>query len=251
MEMQNPYRPDLLAGKRALVTGASKGIGRQCALSLVACGAEVLALARGEADLRSLREEAGSRLHPCPADANAADYAQKIQSLGAFDILVNNLGTNQPQPFAEVTEEALQTMLHLNFISLFKTTQQLVRVMLENKIPGSIVNISSQMGRVGAPNRTVYCATKHAVEGLTKALAVELAPQGIRVNAVAPTFIETPMTAPMWKDPEFRQSVLQRIPLGKIGRVNDVAWAVAYLSSEAAAMVTGASLSVDGGWTAQ
>ena len=251
MEMQNPYRADLLAVKHALVTGASRGIGRQCARSLAACGAEVVALARDEADLGTLREEAGSLLHPCPADANAADYVHTVQSLGVFDVLVNSLGTNQPQPFTEVTDEALETMLHLNLVVLFKTTQQVARAMLENKIPGSIINVSSQMGRIGAPNRTVYCATKHAVEGLTKALAVELAPQGIRVNAVAPTFIETPMTAPMWADAAFRQSVLERIPLGKIGTVDDVAWAVVYLASEAAEMVTGASLSVDGGWTAQ
>ena len=250
-KMQSPYRPDLLTGKRALVTGASKGIGRQCAQSLIACGAEVVALARSATDLRTLQEEAGQRLHPYPADAKAADFTQKIQSLGVFDILVNSLGTNQPQPFTEVTDEAIATMLHLNFISLFKTTQQVVRIMLSHEIRGSIINISSQMGHVGAPNRTVYCATKHAVEGLTKALAVELAPKGIRVNAVAPTFIETPMTSPMLADENFLQSVLQRIPLSRIGTVSDVAYAVVYLASEASALVTGASLSVDGGWTAQ
>ena len=249
--MQSPYRPDLLTGKRALVTGASKGIGRQCAQGLVACGAEVVAVARSAADLEILRAEAGKRLHPCQADAKDADFTQRIQSLGAFDILVNNLGTNQPQPFIEVTDEALTNMLHLNFISLFKTTQQIVRTMLGHEIKGSIVNISSQMGHVGAPNRTAYCATKHAVEGLTKALAVELAPQGIRVNTVAPTFIETPMTSAILADEYSRQSVLKRIPLGRIGTVEDVAQAVVYLASDASALVTGASLVVDGGWTAQ
>ena len=245
------YRSDLLTGRRALVTGASRGIGRQCVLSLAACGAEVTALARNKTELLSLCKEAGPRVRACPADANAEDFISRLEDLPPLDILVNNLGTNQPQSFVDVTDEALQTMLNLNFISLFKITQQVVRVMLALKSKGSIINIGSQMGHVGAPDRTVYCATKHALEGFTRALAVELAPKGIRVNSVAPTFIETPLTKPMFENEEFRQSVLERIPIGKIGSVHDVANAVVYLASDAAAMITGASLRVDGGWTAQ
>ena len=249
--IEQPYRSDLLANKRALVTGASKGIGRQCALSLVACGAEVIALARNEAELQSLAQEAGPRLHPYPADATSKKFIQELAQFEAIDILVNNLGTNQPLPFTEVSDEVLETMLNLNIRILFKITQQVVRAMLENGTEGAIINISSQMGHVGAPNRSVYCMTKHALEGFTKSLALELAPKNIRVNSVAPTFIETPMIQPMLEDKAFYQSVIDRIPLGRIGDTLDVANAVIYLASDAAKLVTGASLKVDGGWTAQ
>ena len=248
---RSPYRGDLLANKVALVTGAGKGIGRECALALAACGARVIAVARTEADLLSLVEEAEGRVTPWQMDASSEAFLEKVSNLDELDILVNNLGTNTPQMFAEVDAEAFERMLDLNVRSVFKISQCAVRKMLAAKKPGSIINITSQMGHVGSPGRTVYCMTKHAIEGLTKAMGVELAPQGIRVNAVAPTFIETPLTAPMFEDEVFSKFVLDRIPMGKIGSTVDVANAVVYLASEASALVTGTSLKVDGGWTAQ
>lgn len=245
------HRADLMAGKKALVIGASKGIGRQCALSLAACGAKVVALARSEADLRSLCKMS-PLIQSCVTDATTAECLLKLKELPTPDILVNNLGGNTPQAFVDVTDEALESMFDMNIISPFRITRQIVRGMLKEAVKGSIINISSQMGHVGsARNRTVYCSTKHALEGFTKALAVELAPEGIRVNSVAPTFIDTPMSAPMLADPEFREFVLQSIPLGTIGNTEDVANAVIYLASDASRLVTGASIKVDGGWTAQ
>jgi NAD(P)-dependent dehydrogenase (short-subunit alcohol dehydrogenase family) len=167
------------------------------------------------------------------------------------DILVNNAGTNRPMPMSDVPEDVLDLLLDLNVRASFLTAQAAVRSMLRRAVPGSIVNMTSQMGHVGSPGRTVYCMTKHALEGLTKAMAVELAPAGIRVNSVAPTFVETPMTLPMLQDPVFKSRVLGSIPIGRMATSEEVASAVLYLASPAAAMVTGTSLLVDGGWTAQ
>jgi NAD(P)-dependent dehydrogenase (short-subunit alcohol dehydrogenase family) len=165
--------------------------------------------------------------------------------------LVNCAGGNLPEAFVDVSEEHLDRLLALNVKSTFLVSQRVVRAMRVDGSGGSIVNLSSQMGRVGSPRRTVYCTTKHAVEGLTRAMAVELAPHGIRVNAVAPTFVETPMTAEYLADREFRDWVVERIPLGQLAGVADVAAAVCFLTSDSARMITGASLAVDGGWTAQ
>ena len=249
--MKNPFIPELLAGKSALVTGASQGIGKQCVLSLAAAGAEVTAVARNENKLRELQEQSQWPIHIWAIDATSTEFLKLLPTKLPVDILVNNLGTNQPEPFVDIQEETLLKVMDMNVNSLIRTTQLVVSSLLSQKRAGSIVNISSQMGHVGSPNRTLYCTTKHAIEGLTKALAVELAPQQIRVNAVAPTFIETPLVAPMLEDSTFRQFALERIPMGKIGSVDDVANAVVYLASDASALVTGTSLKVDGGWTAQ
>jgi NAD(P)-dependent dehydrogenase (short-subunit alcohol dehydrogenase family) len=176
---------------------------------------------------------------------------EAVNSLERVDILVNNAGTNVPEPFLKVSEENLDKVLAINVKGVFLAAQAAARRMVEQHEEGSIINISSQMGHVGAPNRTVYCATKHAVEGLTKAMAVELAPHKVRVNSVAPTFVETPMTKPFLEDEELRQDILSRIPFGRLGRVEDVTGAVVFLASPAAALITGTSLIVDGGWTAQ
>ena len=173
-----------------------------------------------------------------------------VWELPELDVLVVSAGANIPEPLLEVTDEHLDALVGLNVRATFVTMQAAARRMVERG-RGSIVLLSSQMGHVGAAGRTVYCTTKHAIEGMTKAAAVELAPNGVRVNAVAPTFVETPMTAPFLADDRLRAEVLERIPLGRLGRVEDVAAGVVFLASDAAALVTGTSLLVDGGWTAQ
>ena len=247
----NIFCHTLLAGKTALVTGAGKGIGKACVESLISAGAKVIAVARTASDLRELERAHGDAVVSWCLDATSDELLLRIAEFGAIDILVNNLGTNTPQLITELDDEVLDRMLDMNLRSLFRITRAMTRQMIEHKIPGSIISIGSQMGHVGSPKRSVYCATKHAVEGLTKALAIELADHGIRVNTVAPTFIETPMTAPMFADPDFQKFVMDRIPLGRVGQVHEVANAVTFLASEAASLTTGSCLKVDGGWSAQ
>jgi len=249
MNDDTPSSPFRLDKKRALVTGAGKGIGRACAQRLAKSGANVIAVARTEADLETLASAHPGLIEPWVADVTDEKFLQRIESLERLDILVNNVGTNKPQPFTEVEPETLDLILNLNVRSAFLVAQAAARVMVKQG-SGSIINMGSQMGHVGAKNRTVYCMTKHAIEGLTKAMAVELAVLDIRVNSVAPTFIETPLTKPMFEKAEFHQDVISRIPMGHIGQVDDVANAVLFLASPAANMVTGDSLKVDGGWTA-
>ncbi|MBO0767035.1 MAG: SDR family oxidoreductase, partial [Hyphomicrobiaceae bacterium] len=168
-----------------------------------------------------------------------------------FDILVNNAGTNKPAPFVDVTVEDFDLVFSLNVRAAYFVGQVVARRLIEAGRPGSIVNVSSQMGHVGGRNRTVYCATKHAMEGFTKAMAIELAPHKIRVNTLAPTFIETPMTRPFFENQAFRDDTLQRIKLGRLGQLEDLTGAIVFLASDASALMTGTSLVVDGGWTAE
>ncbi len=239
-----------LKGKVTLVTGAGRGLGRAIVETLHGAGAEIIAVARTQSDLDDLQAVLGERIETWAHDVTDAAFIDAVASLHRLDILVNNAGSNRPEPFVDVSEENLDFILDLNVRSMFKTAQAATCVMAKSN-GGAIVHMSSQMGHVGSPNRSVYCMTKHAIEGLTKAMAVELAPQNIRVNSVAPTFIETPMTKPMLDNPEFREFVHRMIPMQKIGQLEDVANAVLYLASPASAMVTGHSLLVDGGWTAQ
>lgn len=237
-----------------VVTGASRGLGRGCALAFAAQGAEVVLLARNAGPLNELAREisaGGGNARAVPCDVtDAAEVQDAFRTVGRCDVLVNNAGTNHPQPFLEVDLQTLDELLALNVRSMFVTAQAAARVMAPAR-SGVIINMSSQMGHIGAANRTVYCMTKHAIEGLTKAMAVELGPLGIRVNAVAPTFIETPMTLPFLADKTFRDGVLQKIPLGRIGTIDEVVAAVTFLASPGASLITGTSLLTDGGYTAQ
>jgi NAD(P)-dependent dehydrogenase (short-subunit alcohol dehydrogenase family) len=239
-----------LTGKRALVTGAGRGIGRAIALALSRAGAGVIAVARTEADLASLAAEAGSGITPWVDDVLSPAFYQRIEALDRLDILMNNAGGNRPMPMVEVDDDTLDHLIGLNIRSAYKVAQAAARAMQRQK-SGVIVNMSSQMGHVGSPRRTVYCMSKHAIEGLTKAMAVELAPDGIRVVAVAPTFVLTPMTEPMFADPAFRAMVMDMIPLRQLATPEDVAAAVVFLASDEARMITGDSLKIDGGWTAR
>ncbi len=242
---------ELLAGQVALVTAAGRGIGRACALALAAAGAKVIAVARTGEDLHSLARQSGGAVTTWQCDVTCDAFFNRLEALDALDIMVNNAGMNTPLAMASVDLQTLDQMLELNIRAVYRASQAAARAMLRRGRGGSIVHMSSQMGHVGAPHRTVYCMTKHAVEGLTKAMAVELGPKGIRVNAVAPTFIETALTRPMLADRDFAQSVLDGIPLGKIGQPEDVAAAVLFLASPGAALISGHSLRVDGGWTAR
>jgi len=249
--VENPFRLD---GKLALVTGAGRGIGRTIALALAGAGAELLLNSRTPADLASVADEiaaTGGRARALPFDVTDSAAARAaIAAQPRLDILVNNAGVNRPQPFLEVDEATLDRMIALNIKAAFVVAQAAAHHMAAAG-SGVIVNMSSQMGHVGTErDRTVYVMTKHAVEGLTKAMAAELAPRGVRVCSIAPTFIMTAMTAPFLANPEFRKWVEDRIPLGRVGTVEEVANAVLFLASPAASLVTGSSLLADGGWTA-
>ena len=172
-----------------------------------------------------------------------------LAAAGPFDILINNAGANRPAPFVDVSTKDYDDVFGLNVRAAFFVAQTVVRTMIETGTAGSIVNVSSQMGHVGATDRTVYCATKHAVEGLTKAMAAELGPKNIRVNSLCPTFIETAMTARSLADPTYRAFVLGKIKLGRFGRLEDIMGAIVFLASDASALMTGAALMLDGGWT--
>jgi NAD(P)-dependent dehydrogenase (short-subunit alcohol dehydrogenase family) len=244
-----------LEGRTAIVTGAGHGIGLACARALAAKGCEVILVSRTAHTLNAVEADLSSRnlraraiaCDVCDLDA----FAAVVRDLPRLDILVNNAGGNRPGPCLEVTRKDFDWLLDLNVRSLFFASQAAVRKMVELGTKGSIINMSSQMGHVGLQRRTAYCLTKHAVEGFTKALALEAAPFGIRVNTVAPTFVLTPMTESYFGDPDFSEFVHSHIPLGRCATPEDVADAVAFLASDAASSITGTSLRVDGGWTAQ
>jgi NAD(P)-dependent dehydrogenase (short-subunit alcohol dehydrogenase family) len=243
-----------LDGKRALITGAGRGIGRAAAAALADAGAHVVLVSRTAAELEQVAEairEADGSAEPLVLDVTDVTATRAaIGAQPAFDILVNNAGTNRPAPFLDVTLEDYDAVTDLNVRAAFFVAQGVARRMVEAGVKGSIVNVSSQMGHVGGENRTVYCATKHGLEGLTKAMAIDLAPRGIRVNSLCPTFLLTPMTEPFFANPEFRAKTLARIPLGRLGTVEDLMGAILFLASNASSLMTGSSLTIDGGWTA-
>ncbi len=253
--MQLPKPPSFrLDGKRALVTGAGRGIGLAAAAALAEAGAAVTLVARSsdelEAAARAIRA-AGGQAEALALDVT--DFVAFTEALAArppHEVFVNNAGTNRPKHFTDVTVDDFDTIFGLNVRAAFFAAQAVARRLIEAGKGGSIINMSSQMGHVGGRNRTVYCASKAALEGMTKAMALDLGSHGIRVNTVCPTFIETEMTRPFLSAPGFRDEVLAKIPLGRLGAVADVAGAVLYLASDAAALTTGSALMVDGGWTA-
>lgn len=241
-------------GKRALVTGASRGLGLAAAVALAQAGAAVTLAARSEDELKAacdaIRAASGDAdflvLDVTDASAVAAAIAQRP----AFHILVNNAGMNRPKLLADTPDEDIDAVFALNVKATFYVTREVTRRLQAAGEKGSIINVSSQMGHVGSPRRSLYCATKHAIEGMTKALAWELGPAGIRVNTVCPTFIETAFTAPMFTDAAFRDFVVGKIALGRIGQVEEVMGPIVFLASEASSLMTGSALMLDGGWTA-
>jgi len=244
-----------LDGRTALVTGAGSGTGRAIALELARAGARVVLVARTRASLEEAAaaiEAAGGRalVRRCDVTDTQALHAL-LAEVAPLHIFVNNAGTNIPRGFTEVTDADLDTLLGLNLRACFLAGQAAAAGMLRHGVAGVILNVTSQMGHVGAPERTAYCMTKHGLEGLTKAMAVELAPRGIRVNSIAPTFVDTPLIRRIAVEPRVRDALVARIPLGRMASEREVALAAVYLCSGAAAMVTGTSLLVDGGWTAQ
>lgn len=253
--MALPVTPSFrLDGRRALVTGAGRGIGLAAAAALAEAGAAVTLVARSSAEIEAAADAiraAGGAAEAATLDVGDLGAVQAFfAERAAFQVLVNNAGTNRPGPMQDVTEADYDAVLDLNLKSAFFTAQQCVRRMLAEGVSGSLIHMGSQMGHVGGPNRSLYCASKWALEGMSKGFALDLASHGIRSNTIAPTFIETPLTRPFFEDAAFKASVLAKIKLGRIGRVEDLMGAILLLASDASALMTGTSIIVDGGWTA-
>ncbi len=242
-----------LKGRRALVTGAGRGLGVAIATALAGAGASVVLAARSddevEAVAAAIRHEGGSASALRLDVTDLAACAAWVAAEEPYDILVNNAGANRPGPFLDARIEDYDTVFGINVRAAFFLAQAVARRLVAASRPGSVINISSQMGHVGAANRSIYCASKHAVEGMTKAMAAELGPHRIRVNSICPTFIETPMTRPYFEDAGFREVVLGKIKLGRLGRPEDIMGAVVFLASDASALMTGSAVMLDGGWT--
>ncbi|WP_027134105.1 SDR family NAD(P)-dependent oxidoreductase [Geminicoccus roseus] len=253
--MPLPQPPSFrLDGRRALVTGAGRGIGLAAAAALADAGAAVTLVARSAHEVDAAAQAicaAGGRASSLALDVTDLDaLAEALARDEPFDIFVNNAGTNRPRSFVEVTVDDFDMIFGLNVRAAFFAAQAVARRLIEAGRPGSIINISSQMGHVGGRNRSVYCASKAAVEGMTRAMALDLGPSGIRVNTICPTFIETEMTRPYLSAPGFRDEVLGKIALGRLGSVEDLTGAILFLASDASSLMTGSALMVDGGWTA-
>ena len=249
--MDLPRTPSFrLDGKRALVTGGTRGIGLAAAAALAEAGADVTVLARRAEDVAATAAAIGGE----GVALDVTDFAAVrsfIEVAGPFDILVNSAGGARHAAFLDVSEADYRAVVDLNLGASLFVSQAVAARLVSAGMPGSIIHISSQMGHVGGPNRSVYAASKFAVEGLSKAMAIDLAPHNIRVNTICPTFIETELSAKNLSDPDFRAWVLQKIKLGRLGRLEDIMGPVVFLASDAAALMTGSSLMVDGGWTAE
>jgi len=244
-----------LDGRRALVTGAGRGIGLAAASALAAAGAQVTLTARTQSEIEAAAaaiRARGDKADALVLDVTDIDAARKALAARApYQILVNNAGMNRPAYLSDVKVEDFDAIFALNVRAAFFMAQTVALRLIEAKLPGSIINISSQMGHVGAARRTVYCASKHAVEGFTKAMAIELAPHNIRVNSLGPTFLETPMTRPFFENKAFRDEVLSKIKLGRLGQLEELTGAIVFLASDASSLMTGSALVLDGGWTAE
>jgi NAD(P)-dependent dehydrogenase (short-subunit alcohol dehydrogenase family) len=254
--MQTPsFRLD---DKRALVTGGSKGIGLAAAHALAQAGAQVMIVARNAPDLiaatadiqRTSGQNDSKITHAVVDVRNSSAVEDLFKTHGPFDIVVNNAGTTRTKLIDEATDEDLDAVVDLNIKAAFYVLRAAARSLKAAKQPGSLINISSQMGHVGGPKRTLYCASKHALEGMTKTLGWELGPNNIRVNSICPTFIETELTAGMLADPDFKAFVTSKIALGRVGKLEEIMGAIVFLASDASSLMTGSALMLDGGWTA-
>ncbi len=244
-----------LDGRKALVTGGGRGIGLGAAAALAEAGAHVVVTARSRDEIEGVA--AAIRARGQKADAIVMDVtdiagAQKIiAETGPYDVLVNNAGGARHSPALDATQENFDVVADMNLKGAYFIAQAVAKGLVAANKPGSLIHITSQMGHVGGPNRSVYCATKWAVEGFSKAMAIEFGPYGIRSNTVAPTFIETELTRPFFEDAKFKDWVLSKIKIGRIGRIEDLMGPIVFLASDAAALMTGSSMLVDGGWTAE
>ena len=248
-----------LKNKIALVTGAGKGLGKACAIALAEAGSNLVIISRTKKDLDQVSKIAKRFKVKCKSYVcditNYNEIKKIINSQPKIDILINNAGTNIPEYFDKVKRENMEYLVKINTIASFNLAQLCALKMLKTKnrkkIGGSIVNMSSQMGHVSGPKRSVYSMTKFGLEGLTKGMALDLAKYNIRVNTICPTFVVTPMTKKFLKDKKFKRDMLSNIPLGRFAEMSEISSAVVFLASDAASMITGTSLLVDGGWTAR
>jgi NAD(P)-dependent dehydrogenase (short-subunit alcohol dehydrogenase family) len=244
-----------LDGKRALVTGGGRGIGLAAASALASAGAHVTLAGRTESEVKQAAAAIGARGDLAEAlvlDVTDIDAVRNALAQEApYQILINNAGMNRPAYLLDVKVEDFDAIFALNVRAAFFMAQVVAQRLIAAKLPGSIINVSSQMGHVGAARRTVYCASKHAVEGFTKAMAIELAPHNVRVNSLGPTFLETPMTRPFFESKAFRDEVLAKIKLGRLGQLDEITGAIVFLASDASSLMTGSALVLDGGWTAE
>jgi len=248
-----------LKNRTALVTGAGKGLGRACAIALAEAGAKVIIISRTLSDLtkveKIIKKTKGSSLKFECDVTNPDQFKDILKKIKRLDILVNNAGNNRPEHFTQVKKENMEYLVELNMKAAFNVAQICSQKMVELKnrktLGGSIINMSSQLGRVGAPIRSVYNMTKFGLEGLTRGMALELGKYNIRVNTVCPTFVETPMVKAFFKNKKFKQQVLGNIPLGRVAQEDDVSTAVAFLAADSSNSITGTSFMVDGGWTAK
>ena len=253
------FQKSEVKGKTALVTGAGKGIGKATAIALAEAGADLIILSRTKSDLEKVKKKIIKIKRKCLIyDCDISNFEELklvFNQITKLDILVNNAGTNRPEQFTKIKKEDMNYVVDLNLKAAFHVAQMGAKAMIKLKnrksVGGSIINISSQLGKVGAPNRSIYNMTKFGIEGLTRGMALDLAKNNIRVNTVCPTFVETPMVKKFFKDKKFKTEMINNIPLGRLATESDIATAIVYLASNASSMITGSSLMIDGGWTAK